>query len=299
MEVVDKTKQFIEQARDVHGDKYDYSKTVYVKNTEKVCIICPVHGEFLQTPKNHKRGHGCYLCGIETSAIKADTTRRANRELLLNRLPEGDWDYQKCYNIAASFVLFTDYATKEPESYTVARINGWLNDYTWFVDGRDVASENRRVYDYQECYQRAQQYSTIKEFEENDKGACVAARRNGWVNDYTWFTRLWERKWDRESCYLEAQKFQSLAAFASESSSCYSTAVNNHWLDEYTWLERKRVKPGTWQVYENCYNEALKYKSRTELQDKSPGCYEGARENGWLDEFTWLEKPSRKKKRGL
>lgn len=38
MEEVDKTKQFIEQAREVHGDKYDYSKTVYVKNTEKVCI---------------------------------------------------------------------------------------------------------------------------------------------------------------------------------------------------------------------------------------------------------------------
>jgi hypothetical protein len=149
--------------------------------------------------------------------------------------------------------------------------------------------KRRRKYGYEECYMKAKHYSTITEFEDNDRGACRAARRNGWMKDYTWLTRLWEKRWDRQTCYKEAQKFSTLASFASESNSAYSTACANKWIDDYTWLERKRVKPGTWQVYENCYNEALKYKSRTELEDKSPGCYEGARENGWLDSFIWLE----------
>lgn len=54
------TKQdFIERARAVHGDKYDYSKVEYVNNSTKVVIICPVHGEFLQTPNKHMQGRGC------------------------------------------------------------------------------------------------------------------------------------------------------------------------------------------------------------------------------------------------
>lgn len=43
------TEEFIRRAKKVHGDKYDYSKVKYVKAKEKVCIICPIHGEF--TPK--------------------------------------------------------------------------------------------------------------------------------------------------------------------------------------------------------------------------------------------------------
>ena len=47
------TKEFITRAKEVHDDKYDYSKVVYVNSTTKVIIICPVHGEFPQTPGNH------------------------------------------------------------------------------------------------------------------------------------------------------------------------------------------------------------------------------------------------------
>ena len=57
-----KTINFIEKAKAVHGDKYDYSKVEYVKAKEKVCIICQEHGEFWQTPNNHLRGEGCPFC---------------------------------------------------------------------------------------------------------------------------------------------------------------------------------------------------------------------------------------------
>ena len=52
----------IRQFREVHGDKYDYSKVVYVKSHEKVIIVCPKHGEFCQKPHAHKRGGGCKKC---------------------------------------------------------------------------------------------------------------------------------------------------------------------------------------------------------------------------------------------
>ena len=61
------TEKFIEDAKFVHGNKYDYSKVEYVNNHTKVCIICPVHGEFWQTPKDHLNGYGCKKCGEEIS----------------------------------------------------------------------------------------------------------------------------------------------------------------------------------------------------------------------------------------
>lgn len=45
--------EFVKKARNVHGDKYDYSKVVYVNAKTNVKIICPIHGEFLQTPDKH------------------------------------------------------------------------------------------------------------------------------------------------------------------------------------------------------------------------------------------------------
>ena len=56
------TKEFIEKARKVHGDKYDYSKVEYKNPKTKVCIICPIHGEFWQTPDSHLRGYKCSKC---------------------------------------------------------------------------------------------------------------------------------------------------------------------------------------------------------------------------------------------
>lgn len=59
------TEIFIEKAKQVHGDKYDYSKVVYINSLTKVCIICPKHGEFWQKPGKHLYGYGCAKCGYE------------------------------------------------------------------------------------------------------------------------------------------------------------------------------------------------------------------------------------------
>jgi hypothetical protein len=71
------TESFIEEAKKVHGDKYDYSKVNYVNGHTKVCIICPVHGEFWQTPNNHVRNRNCPKCGqIATHDKQALTTEQ-------------------------------------------------------------------------------------------------------------------------------------------------------------------------------------------------------------------------------
>lgn len=60
---VRKQNEFIERARAIHGDKYDYSQVVYRTCKDKVRIVCPIHGVFEQTPEHHAYcGHGCLKC---------------------------------------------------------------------------------------------------------------------------------------------------------------------------------------------------------------------------------------------
>lgn len=55
-------KEAVEKFKNIHGDRYDYSKVQYIKNKIKVCIICKEHGEFWQTPDVHISGGGCPEC---------------------------------------------------------------------------------------------------------------------------------------------------------------------------------------------------------------------------------------------
>jgi hypothetical protein len=59
--------QFIQEVNLIHNFKFDYSKVVYKNAHTKVIIICPIHGEFLQLPSNHKHGNGCKKCGDDAS----------------------------------------------------------------------------------------------------------------------------------------------------------------------------------------------------------------------------------------
>ena len=80
--------EFIERARIVHNDRYDYSNVVYTNNRTKVRIICPVHGEFLQAPGKHLSGQGCPKCSGRNK-----TADEFNREVY--DLHNGKYDTSK------------------------------------------------------------------------------------------------------------------------------------------------------------------------------------------------------------
>jgi len=91
------TDEFIEKARRIWGDRYDYSKVIYEKSNKKICVICPIHGEFLVTPNNHLRGSGCPKC-VGKNKITEEVIQKF-------RKVHGDkYDYSK--------VKYVDAATK-------------------------------------------------------------------------------------------------------------------------------------------------------------------------------------------
>lgn len=87
------TQQFIEKAKQIHGNKYNYTKTNYINSTTKVCIICPEHGEFWQLPQNHFK-YGCKECGNEnTGKHKRKSTEKFIEQSI--KIHNNRYDYSK------------------------------------------------------------------------------------------------------------------------------------------------------------------------------------------------------------
>jgi len=85
---------FLKKAKNVHGDKYDYSMVDYKNSTTKIKIICPTHDEFSQAPWNHLRGQGCPSC--------KESCGEKNIAKLLDEcgiLYEREKRFKKCKNI--------------------------------------------------------------------------------------------------------------------------------------------------------------------------------------------------------
>src|ERR1700722_1068457 len=69
---------FIDEANNIHNNKYNYSEAVYLNNKIKVEINCPVHGLFEQAPDKHLVGQGCPVCGGKNKSNTIDFVTQSN-----------------------------------------------------------------------------------------------------------------------------------------------------------------------------------------------------------------------------
>jgi len=66
---------FIKRRKEIHGNKYDYSKFLYNGVDISGIIICPYHGEFLQDPYHHtNRRQGCPNCSESIGEREVSST---------------------------------------------------------------------------------------------------------------------------------------------------------------------------------------------------------------------------------
>lgn len=74
------TEEWINKARIKHGDKYDYSKSVYTGSRDRIIITCPKHGDFTAISGLHiSRGDGCPECA---SLAKSSKLSLSNEEFI-------------------------------------------------------------------------------------------------------------------------------------------------------------------------------------------------------------------------
>ena len=147
------------------------------------------------------------------------------------------------------------------------------------------------AWNYESCYKEAEKYKTKTDFFNNSNRAYEVARKNNWLGDYTWFKSGFEKLseerklWTFEKCSEESKKYSSLKDFREFSHAAYTAAYKYGYLDKFDWLKHERTKRGTYQSYNNCKQEASKYKSKSEFRKNNSSAYSASLKHGWLDEF--------------
>lgn len=139
------------------------------------------------------------------------------------------WDKESCYQEALKYKTISSFRKNNLGAYNAALKNKWTKDYFWFK----ITSKPAGYWTYERCYEEAKKYHSRSEFKKNSVSAYKTALAKGWLDDYTWFVRLWEFKWNKETCYLEAQKYKTRKEFHTGSASAYAAAHRNGWLDEF------------------------------------------------------------------
>ena len=259
------TEEFIKKAREVHGDKYDYSKVEYVGNKAKVTIICTEHGEFLQSPHKHLSGHGCEKCFRESIAKRYSMGREKFIEKA-NAIHNGFYDYSE-----------VEYVNGHTKVKIICPIHGiFEQDPASHLQGHgcpfcaDVENgKKKRKWTYDTCFKEARNYKTRTEFQRGSAGAYIYARKNGYLSKFDWFEEIKKPDgyWTRERCEEESRKYQSKTEFVKGCPAAHSAAVRGGWLDDFTWLVDKRfdiVKGKVDSVYVYVFEETkFAYVGRT------------------------------------
>ena len=166
---------FIKRAQEIHGDKYDYSKSVFKKVTEKVCIICPLHGEFWQEPHAHFGGCGCPQCGKEKSS---STRKKSNQKFIeeAHKVHGNRYDYSK-----------TKYVDAKTKVCITCKVHG---DF-WQLPSSHIkghgcvkcGTDGNTKYNKEICLATARTCTSRVEFFNKYPGMVDWAKRNGWYQE--------------------------------------------------------------------------------------------------------------------
>lgn len=153
------TSDFIERAKEAHGDKYDYSEVDYKNQRTNVEIICPIHGKFSQSPQHHMNGSGCPKCGTEREASK--------------------WTDDELRKEALKYEVYSDFINLSPSAYQTAKkkkSSEFLKDITSHM------SKTTRWTD-EALKNEAAKYKTRGEFQKNNPVAYTTSSRRGILDD--------------------------------------------------------------------------------------------------------------------
>ncbi len=146
--------EFIEKAKQIHGDKFDYSQVNYKNTSTKVKILCPVHGEFSQTPNSHLQGVGCKKCAFDDISKKLSRPQQEYIEKV-EKIHNGKYSYEKTnYTTAHDKIIVTcpihgDFsisANKHFRGGGCSKCSGSYMDQDYFVEKANTIHNNK--YDY-------------------------------------------------------------------------------------------------------------------------------------------------------
>ena len=308
------TEEFINKAKAVHGDRYDYSKVEYVDARTNVCIICKKHGEFWQRPSHHTDGRGCSKCAFEVNAAKMRF-----------------WTKEKCHEVASKYAEMKTFRTECKDAYNAAMKHKWLKDYTWLSYKIDVSKpkKKRQSYTQEEIIEKIRSiFGEHYSYEKVEYKAmkvpitlvCHEKDANG-VEHGEFMMRpdnIFSGKQGCPKCYDDRRsrlQRKPVEKFIEEAKKVHGELYEYHKV-EYINTKTEvcivcKIHGDFWQTptahlvghgcpycsgnakkwnKETCEVEAHKFEYIFSFRTKSPGAYNVAKRNNWLNDYVWLRK---------
>jgi superfamily II DNA or RNA helicase len=147
------------------------------------------------------------------------------------------WTKEKCMESASKYNTINDWNTNEPNAVSASRRNGWQNEC---ITHMQELKKTPNYWTKELCTKSANNYSTMRDWMNNEGGAYRAAKRNGWYNELTshFKKRVSPQKpagyWTKEKCIESAKSFQTFSEWRKKYAGAYDKAFDNDWLFECT-----------------------------------------------------------------
>lgn len=139
-------------------------------------------------------------------------------------------------------------------------------------------------WNFESCRIEALKYNTRKEFRDSNQGSYNAARKQGFLNEICINMKSGKLIWDKDKVIETAKDYNLRIDFQNNKRGAYSAALKNGWLDEACAHMKEYEKKIYW-IKSKCKEEAKKYNTRSEFNEKCRGAYSAAYNNKWLDEI--------------
>lgn len=197
------------------------------------------------------------------------------------------WDKGKCYNEAKKYKIKKEFRENSHGAYSAAWRNGWLKDYDWLITDYkiDLTEKKHMVY----AYEFKSLNSVYIGLSRNIKKRVNAHKTDS-------------KSSVNEFCVKNGIDIIQPIILEKNLNIIESQEKEDEWLKKYIddgWVIINKAKTGKnigslgyiglfWDK-NRTFNEALKYKSRSELRKKSSGAYKSALINGWLNDYYWMK----------
>lgn len=212
------TEEFIKKAKQVHGDKYDYSKVAYINSATKVSIICKEHGEFLQEANSHLKGRGCKKCGnkIVSNKLKGRVDSRKGTS---------KWTLPLLRKEASKYNRRVDFYKYSKGAYLSANKRNLLDE---ICKDMDIILTK---YTDESVAKVALKCTTRTQFMYSCKGAYNYATRRGILAKVCSHMEVKLRYYSDEEIFNTAINYSTRTSFKKHNQAMYAQALNRNLLD--------------------------------------------------------------------
>jgi glutamate formiminotransferase len=216
------------------------------------------------------------------------------------------WAYDKVKQEAEKYNTKAEFFKGSPSAYGVAYRKKWLDDVTSHMEQLKIPSD---YWTFDKVKKEAEKYNTKSDFYRGSSGAHRVAKQNNWFDDVTKHMDVVGSIYDRLIYSFEFPDKSVYVGLTYNEKERYRAHMTNIKSSVYRYMKETGLKPIfkkethyiskvnvvktgglgggklTW-TYDNVKKEAEKYNTKGEFSKGSPGAYNSAYREKWLDDVT-------------